>query len=161
MVSARSLGLGCLVSIAAKSSAFQSSPVRSPSNPRVSSSCLFSEPADAEDYLSTNYPSASKFFMSTKGDALKKILKSEFGFTIFAPNEAAFSDLGEAKSAQLGDVRNDEMCEKIAGYHFIDEPVTADQLFNSGGIVTLGGEVPAERSVSGGLFGLGGKEVSS
>ena len=101
MVSARSLGLGCLVSIAAKSSAFQSAPVRSTSNPRVSSSCLFSEPADAEDYLSANYPSASKFFMSTKGDALKKMLKSEFGFTIFAPNEAAFSDLGETKSAQF------------------------------------------------------------
>ena len=50
------------------------------------------------------------------------------------------------------------MAEKIAAYHCIDEPVTADQLFNSGGVVTLGGEVPAERSVSGGLFGVGGKE---
>ena len=40
------------------------------------------------------------------------------------------------------------------------EPVTADQLFNSGGVVTEGGEVPAERSVSGGFFGVGGKEVS-
>ena len=50
--------------------------------------------------------------------------------------------------------------EKISLYHVIDEPVTADQLFNSGGVVTEGGEVPAERSVSGGFFGVGGQEVS-
>lgn len=58
---------------------------------------------------------------------------------------------------QLEDVRNVEMTGKIASYHVVLEPVTADQLFNSGGIVTEGGEVPAERSVSGGFFGVGGK----
>jgi len=89
---------------------------------------------------------------------MKAIVKADVGFTIFAPNEAAFIDLGEKKLDQLGDVRNDEVTEKIASYHVILEPVTADELFNSGGVVTEGGEVPAERSISGGFFGVGGKE---
>lgn len=89
---------------------------------------------------------------------MKKIIKADVGFTIFAPNEAAFAALGEKKQNSLGDVRNSEVTEKIALYHFILEPVTADQLFNSGGIVTEGGEVLAERSVSGGFLGVGGKE---
>ena len=50
-----------------------------------------------------------------------------------------------------------QVAEKIASYHIILEPVTAEQLFNSGGVVTEGGAVPAERSVSGGFFGVGGK----
>lgn len=87
---------------------------------------------------------------------MKKIIKSDVGFTIFAPNEKAFKDLGK-KRDQLEDVRNDEVAEKIVSYHVILEPVTADQLFNSGGVVTEGGEVPAERSVSGGFLGVGGK----
>ena len=91
-------------------------------------------------------------------DVMKKVSKAERGYTIFAPNEAAFKALGDKKCEQLEDIRNEEMVEKIAAYHCIDEPVTADQLFNSGGVVTLGGEVPAERSVSGGIFGVGGKE---
>jgi hypothetical protein len=40
----------------------------------------------------------------------------------------------------------------------IAEPVTDKDLFNSGGVITLGGEVPCERSRSGGMFGVGGKE---
>ena len=84
-------------------------------------------------------------------------IKSETGFTIFAPNEKAFADLGDTGRAQLDDVRNAEVTEKIATYHVILEPVTADQLFNSGGVVTEGGEVIAGRSVSGGFFGVGGK----
>ena len=91
---------------------------------------------------------------------MKKIIKSDTGFTIFAPNEQAFADLGENGRNQLEDVRNAEVSEKIATYHVILEPVTADQLFNSGGVITEGGEVPAARSVSGGVFGIGGKEVS-
>ena len=91
---------------------------------------------------------------------MKKIIKSEIGFTIFAPNEKAFTDIGENGRNQLEDVRNAEVSEKIATYHVILEPVSADQLFNSGGVITEGGEVPAARSVSGGVFGIGGKEVS-
>jgi uncharacterized surface protein with fasciclin (FAS1) repeats len=111
----------------------------------------------AEDYIAKNFPTCYNI-LSKNNDVMKKMNKAEKGFTIFAPNESAFKALGDKKSAQLKDVRNEELVEKIAAYHCIAEPVTADKLFNSGGVVTLGGEVPAERSVSGGLFGVGGKE---
>ncbi|KAL3810682.1 hypothetical protein ACHAXA_003286 [Cyclostephanos tholiformis] len=89
---------------------------------------------------------------------MKKVIEADEGFTIFAPNEAAFDALGEKKRLQLGDIRNAEVSEKIASYDVVFEPVTADQLYNSSGIVTEGGVVLAERTVSGGFFGVGGKE---
>ncbi|KAL7533327.1 hypothetical protein ACHAWF_004471 [Thalassiosira exigua] len=155
------LRVTCFVSIAAATSGFSTLSCRrrcgtTPwKSPRTSS--LFDSAIDVEDFLAENYPSCSAL-LAKNGDAMKKIIKSEEGFTIFAPNEAAFSDLGERRRSQLEDIRNDEVTEKIASYHVIAEPVTADQLFNSGGVVTVGGEVPAERSVSGGFFGVGGKE---
>jgi len=161
MVSARFLYTSCLLGTTAVSSAFQSNhalAARSLAAQKSrTTSSLSNSASDVEEYLAANYPSASNL-LSRNGDAMKKILKSELGFTIFAPNEAAFNDMGEKKLEQLGDIRNDEMAEKISLYHVIDEPVTADQLFNSGGVVTEGGEVPAERSVSGGFFGVGGQE---
>ncbi len=118
---------------------------------------LSSSLTDAEDYIAKNFPTCSNL-LSRNNDVMKKINKAEEGFTIFAPNEAAFKALGDKKNDQMEDVRNEEMVEKIAAYHCITEPVSADQLFNSGGVITLGGEVPAERSVSGGFFGVGGRE---
>jgi hypothetical protein len=83
---------------------------------------------------------------------------NDVGFTVFAPSAEALQALGEEKQNQLFDERNNETTEKIAAYHVIGEPVTADALFNAGGVVTVGGEVPIERTVSGGLFGIGGQE---
>ena len=45
---------------------------------------------------------------------MKKIIKSDIGFTIFAPNEQAFADLGEKGRDQLEDVRNVEVSGKSA-----------------------------------------------
>ena len=118
---------------------------------------LSNSATEAEEYVMKNFPTAWDL-LQRNNDVMKKMNKAELGFTIFAPNEAAFQSLGDKRNGQLKDVRNEEVVEKIAAYHIVAEPVTADQLFNSGGIVTEGGEVPAERSVSGGLFGLGGKE---
>jgi uncharacterized surface protein with fasciclin (FAS1) repeats len=112
---------------------------------------------DAQDFISKSYPSAFSL-LSRNNDAMKAINKSESGFTVFAPNEKAFESLGDKKRGQLKDVRNEEVTEKIAAYHVIAEPVTDKVLFNSGGVITLGGEVPCERSTSGGMFGIGGKE---
>ncbi|KAL9179529.1 hypothetical protein ACHAXT_008819 [Thalassiosira profunda] len=157
MVSARVLLSAGLLGAAPLADAFQPAHVHHTRRTALSNSA-----SDVEDYLAANYPSASALLAKT-GAAMKKILKdgeAEGGFTIFAPNEAAFEDLGDKLRSSLDDVRNDEMAEKIASYHVIAEPVTSDQLFNSGGVVTEGGEVPAERSVSGGFFGVGGKEVS-
>mmetsp|Transcript_41064 Transcript_41064/g.86145 ORF Transcript_41064/g.86145 Transcript_41064/m.86145 type:complete len:211 (+) Transcript_41064:76-708(+) len=154
----RSLGISCLIGIASVSNAFQP-----PSHHTIHSttstrkSHLSNTVSDVEEFIAANYPSCSNL-LSKNGDSMKAIVKADVGFTIFAPNEAAFIELGEKKLAQLGDVRNDEVTEKIVSYHVILEPVTADELFNSGGVVTEGGEVPAERSISGGFFGVGGKE---
>lgn len=40
----------------------------------------------------------------------------------------------------------------------IASTVSAEALFQAGGIITQGGEVPIERSMTGGMFGMGGKE---
>lgn len=83
---------------------------------------------------------------------------AEVGFTVFAPSALALQELGEAKQTQLLDERNKETTQKIVGYHVIKEPVSAEALFESGGVMTVAGEVPIERSMSGGFFGVGGKE---
>eukprot|EP00580_Thalassiosira_gravida_P002105 CAMPEP_0201611722 /NCGR_PEP_ID=MMETSP0492-20130828/20898_1 /ASSEMBLY_ACC=CAM_ASM_000837 /TAXON_ID=420259 /ORGANISM="Thalassiosira gravida, Strain GMp14c1" /LENGTH=199 /DNA_ID=CAMNT_0048077985 /DNA_START=19 /DNA_END=615 /DNA_ORIENTATION=- len=154
-----SLRISCLIGIATVSNAFQppSSHHTLHRTTLTRKSHLSNTASDVEEFIAANYPSCSNL-LSKNGDSMKAIVKADVGFTIFAPNEAAFIDLGEKKLDQLGDVRNDEVTEKIASYHVILEPVTADELFNSGGVVTEGGEVPAERSISGGFFGVGGKE---
>jgi uncharacterized surface protein with fasciclin (FAS1) repeats len=108
--------------------------------------------------LKEHYPSIS--LLLEKNDAVWKALGGAEGggFTIFAPNAAAFQNLGDTKQRQLQDVRNLETTEKMGAYHVIAEVVTADELFNAGGVVTLGGDVMIDRSVSGGMFGMGGKE---
>jgi uncharacterized surface protein with fasciclin (FAS1) repeats len=109
-----------------------------------------------KNYLHDNYPALSKIV--NLNDSIWKALGEGEGFTIFAPNTAAFASLGDTKQEQLLDERNVETTQKIAAYHVIAEVVTADDLFNSGGVLTLGGEIPVDRSVSGGMFGVGGKE---
>jgi len=80
------------------------------------------------------------------------------GFTVFVPSDDALQELGETKVKQLLDVRNVEATQKIVGYHVISETVDAESLFQAGGIMTVSGKVPIERSISGGFFGVGGKE---
>jgi uncharacterized surface protein with fasciclin (FAS1) repeats len=109
------------------------------------------------EFISSKYPTFDTIVKSN--DALWKALgESTEGFTIFVPSEEAMSALGETKVGQLQDLRNIETAEKIGMYHAISELVTVDQLFASGGVVTLGGEVPVGRSTTGGMFGFGGKE---
>jgi uncharacterized surface protein with fasciclin (FAS1) repeats len=91
-----------------------------------------------------------------------KALRQNAVFTIFAPNEAAFAELGDKKVAQLGDPRNLETSNKVAAYHVVvDDFVTAERILQDdtiGGVLTLGGEVAIGPSMSGGLFGMGAKE---
>lgn len=83
---------------------------------------------------------------------------NEVGFTVFAPTAEALQALGAEKEAQLFDERNLETTQNIAAYHVIGEPVSSEALFNAGGVVTVGGTVQIERSISGGIFGIGGQE---
>lgn len=60
--------------------------------------------------------------------------------------------------SQLNDPRNLELKMKVGMYHVIGEEVTAMELFNAGGVLCLGGELPIERGTGGGFLGglLGG-----
>ena len=113
------------------------------------------------EFLEKNYP-AFYTLLDMNEDVWKAIGDTEdgaeVGFTVFAPSADARQAWGEEKERQLFDERNTETAQKIAGYHVIGEPVSAEALFGSGGVVTSSGEVPIERSISGGIFGIGGKE---
>ncbi len=111
---------------------------------------------DIDTFLSENYPD-TKGLIDSNDEVAKKLREaSASGYTIFAPTAKSFQDLGDKKLSQLDDPRNLEVREKIAAYHAIGEPVTAEELFNAGGVITLGGEIPTFL-VGGGLFGfLGG-----
>jgi uncharacterized surface protein with fasciclin (FAS1) repeats len=113
--------------------------------------------ATIEDFLSEKYPSFTKLLVGPNEEMLK-ILRGGGAFTIFVPTEEAFANLGEEKLEQLEDVRNAESMLKIGSSHVIGEPVSAEELFASGGVITLGGEVPVDRSTSGGFMGIGAKE---
>lgn len=111
---------------------------------------------DVSVFLAENYPEI-KALLDSNDEVMKKLREaSESGYTIFAPTSQAFNELGEKKLSQLDDPRNLEVREKVTAYHAIAEPVTAEELFNAGGVITLGGEIPTFL-VGGGLFGfLGG-----
>lgn len=113
------------------------------------------------EFLQKNFPNFYSL-LDTNEEVWKAIGDTEdgneVGFTVFAPNEEALNNLGAEKVAQLMDERNVETTSRIIGYHVIGEPVNEETLFNAGGVVTVSGEVPIERTVSGGVFGIGGKE---
>mmetsp|Transcript_2614 Transcript_2614/g.3808 ORF Transcript_2614/g.3808 Transcript_2614/m.3808 type:complete len:214 (-) Transcript_2614:108-749(-) len=111
-----------------------------------------------EEILAANYPQCMRLLLSKNEGIWKALRKSNEGYTIFAPNAQAFVNLGEEKMEQLDDPRNLETVEKVSAYHVIPEAVTADQLFASGGVITMGGEVLIERSRTGGFMGFGGEE---
>jgi uncharacterized surface protein with fasciclin (FAS1) repeats len=108
--------------------------------------------------LKENYGGMNKIL--ELNDSIWKALAGveQGGFTIFVARNEALAALGETKQRQLLDPRNLETTQKVSAYHVIAETVTADDLFNAGGVVTLGGEIPIERSTTGGFFGVGGKE---
>jgi uncharacterized surface protein with fasciclin (FAS1) repeats len=112
--------------------------------------------SEVESHLTGNYATFSKLML--KQDALWKKLRETEQYTLFVPTESVFQALGQQKMNQLQDPRNGETTEKILSYHCINEAVSADDLFSCGGVISLGGTVPVSRTVSGGVFGLGGTE---
>lgn len=122
--------------------------------------------SEVEDVLKSEYPLFHELIFSKNAQVWKSLSEAcatseedrEPGFTIFAPNDAAMRSLGERRLEQLDDVRNLESAEKMASFHAVDEVVEIGQLFNSAGVVTLGGVVDVGRTVVGGFMGIGGKE---
>lgn len=117
---------------------------------------LLRDTMEVEAFLNENYAGFSAIVF--QNEELWKGLQDAEGYTIMAPNNEAFENLDAKERSQLKDPRNGEICEKMGAYHVIAEPVTADELYQAGGVLTVGGEIPVGRSMTGGFFGFGGKE---
>lgn len=135
-----------------------------PSVLRLAESSSTNDVTALQQYLQTNHAIFSKLLMERNADVWKQLSAGalEEGITIFAvTDEAMQTNVGASKLAQLEDVRNEEAVFRMGAFHCINECVSSEELFNSGGVVTLAETVPIERGVTGGLFGLGGKEDGS
>jgi uncharacterized surface protein with fasciclin (FAS1) repeats len=89
---------------------------------RPATSCLQMQQVDnnpelllVKNYLEDNYPQFSSLLEKNDG-VWKALAGTEGGFTVFAPNVAAFQALGDTKCGQLSDVRNFETAEKVSSY---------------------------------------------
>ena len=119
---------------------------------------LYADLQRAKTYITEQYPLFDRLILSKNQDVWKKLSDASDGCTIFAPSNSAMESLGDKKLNQLKDIRNEETAQKMAAFHVVGERVTAEELFNSGGVVTIGGVVDVGRSVKGGFFGIGGTE---
>lgn len=123
------------------------------------SSTLLRDTSQVEETIASQYPIFMNLIMSKNADLWKQLSDaSAEGFSVFAANDIAMQNLGEKKLSQLADDRNGETAEKIAAFHAIGEKVTSEELYNSGGVVTLGGVIDVSRSTTGGFMGIGAKE---
>lgn len=66
-----------------------------------------------KNHLADNYPQFSKLLEKNDG-VWKALAGTEGGFTVFAPNAAAYQAMGETKCGQLLDERNLETTEKVS-----------------------------------------------
>merc|ERR1719203_787889 len=117
-------------------------PIKILSYPSCSSITRLFETKDGETEEKKTYDTrVMEMFLTQKYKAFMELLSNqkiweelkngEGGYTIFAPVNAAFDDLGESKLLQLNDPRNLETTEKIGRYHAIAEPVTSKEIFDS------------------------------
>jgi len=111
-----------------------------------------------QDYLAQNHGLFWKTILQKNDAVWKQLREAADAPTIFAPTDEAMQQLGDTKLQQLADIRNEETVLKMGAFHAVTEGVSAAELFDSGGVVTVAGVIPVERSVSGGMFGIGGKE---
>ena len=139
--------------LAACASALQ--PPRLTQRPQRPATRLYNT-AEVEACLNDEFPSFAALVF--QNEELWRGLRDGSGYTVLAPNEAAFNALDEKRRAQLKDPRNGEVVEQIGAYHVISDPVSKDDLYESSGVVTAGGRIDVGRSVTGGLFGIGGRE---
>lgn len=117
--------------------------------------------SSVEEFLEEEHFQFYSIIMSKNPEVWKKLRESDSS-TIFAVTDAGMMELGEKKLSQLADIRNEESVMKMGEYHAINEAVTEEQLYDSSGVIPIGGDaIPVERGVSGGFFGVGGKEDGS
>ena len=139
--------------LAAFTSALQ--PPRLTQRPQRPATRLYNT-AEVEACLNDEFPSFAALVF--QNEELWRGLRDGSGYTVLAPNEAAFAKLDDKRQNQLKDPRNGEVVEQIGAYHVISDPVSKDDLYESSGVVTAGGRIDVGRSVVGGFMGIGGKE---
>ena len=139
--------------LAACASALQ--PPRLTQRPQRPATRLYNT-AEVEACLNDEFPSFAALVF--QNEELWRGLRDGSGYTVLAPNEAAFNKLEDKRRSQLKDPRNGEVVEQIGAYHVISDPVSKDDLYESSGVVTAGGRIDVGRSVVGGFMGIGGKE---
>ena len=139
--------------LAACTSALQ--PPRLTQRPQRPATRLYNT-AEVEACLNDEFPSFAALVF--QNEELWRGLRDGSGYTVLAPNEAAFNKLEDKRRSQLKDPRNGEVVEQIGAYHVISDPVSKDDLYESSGVVTAGGRIDVGRSVVGGFMGIGGKE---
>ena len=122
-----------------------------------------------EAFLKEKYPLFDSLLLSRIPD-IYKTLENGDGFTIFCPSNSVMEEIDDQRKVQISDPRNEEVTEKLASYHVIQNgavtwerlkredwtaPKTPDGLaaLSIGGVLTLGGELRVGRSKSGGFMG--------
>ena len=143
---------------------------------------LHQENADApegesiETFLQQNYPLFESLLLQKIPNIYSTLKEADSsdGFTIFCPSNSVMENVDDKRKVQISDPRNDEVTEKLAGYHVIaNGKVTQERLkredwtvpkvdgvaaLSIGGVLTLSGELRVGRSKSGGFMGFGAKE---
>jgi uncharacterized surface protein with fasciclin (FAS1) repeats len=123
-----------------------------------------------ESYVQEQHPLFWNLVLS-KNDALWKALRENTassngndGITLFCPTNEAMTALGEQRLRQLADDRNYETVLRMGEFHAVSEPVSADVLFNSAGVISMARAsrdrvLAVERRKVGGFMGIvGGTE---
>ena len=85
--------------------------------------------AEVEACLNDEFPSFAALVF--QNEELWRGLRDGSGYTVLAPNEAAFAKLDDKRQNQLKDPRNGEVVEQIGAYHVISDPVSKDDLYES------------------------------
>jgi Fasciclin domain len=144
---------------------------------------LSSESDDDDDYVSlqaekilkNDYPSFHSL-LSKNENIWKTLSELSTDFTLFAPNELAFENLGSKRIKQLKDERNLETAQKMGLYHVVATDVLSPAQLQTedwtvpkptdgsprpitiGAVITMAGKVPIGRRKTGGFLGWGAKD---
>ncbi|KAH8055457.1 hypothetical protein JL722_8370 [Aureococcus anophagefferens] len=102
---------------------------------------LLRDTLGVEGHLNGGFGSFSALVF--QNEELWKSLDDAVGYTVLAPERRSVRGAGGQGGPAAQDPRNGEVVMQLGAYHVIREPVTADALFESGGVedggVLIGG----------------------
>eukprot|EP00571_Detonula_confervacea_P009580 CAMPEP_0172316984 /NCGR_PEP_ID=MMETSP1058-20130122/30183_1 /TAXON_ID=83371 /ORGANISM="Detonula confervacea, Strain CCMP 353" /LENGTH=185 /DNA_ID=CAMNT_0013031427 /DNA_START=239 /DNA_END=796 /DNA_ORIENTATION=+ len=109
----------------------------------------------AEQYLSESYP---KFYslLQKNPAALQRMRDSKAGFAVFAPSDAAIDSVGSEQLQLLEAAFNDpdlnQVLSRMAAYHMVSAPMTAEIMGAYNVVTTRVGELPVEVAPDGTMY---------